>query len=98
MTTQQVEISFLSQKFSIVTNEDPNHVHHAAQRVQAQIDELRESGLVMSSDRLMALVALNLAGELIKQEASGQTNLAHVVEELDSLVEQANSLAKVPLR
>ena len=98
MTTHKVEISFLSQKFSILTDENPEHVHLAAQKVQSHIDELRESGMVMSSDRLVALVALNLAGELIKQESSGQTNLEHVINKLDSLVEQANSLAKVPLR
>jgi len=98
MTYHKVEISLLGQKISVRTDDDPQEVILAAQMVQNQIEELREAGMTASSDRLLSLVALNLAGQLLRKDESGHANLEQVISSLDSVVQQAESLAKVPLR
>jgi len=98
MSASKVEVNILGQKFFIRTDENPEEVTLAAQAVQQQIDELRAAGMTSSSDRLLSLVALNLAGQLLRKEKAGHTNLEHLTSSLDSIVKQAESLAKVPLR
>jgi len=98
MPHHKVNISLLGQNFSIRTDDNPEEVLLAAQKVQEQIDELRAAGMTASSDRLLSLVALNLAGQLLRKDESGLANLEQVISSLDSVVKQAESLAKVPLR
>jgi len=98
MPHHKVDISLLGQKFSIRTDDNPEEVLLAVQKVKEQIDELRDAGVTASCDRLMTLVALNLAGELLRKNESGHANLEQVISSLDSVVQQAEGLAKVPLR
>ncbi len=93
-----VEISLLGRRFTIRTDDDPEQVREAASLVQEKIDELREAGAAIASDRLMALVALNLAGELIERRASRVEGLERLISRLDEVVSQAEGLAKAPLR
>ncbi|MDQ6952182.1 MAG: cell division protein ZapA [Mariprofundaceae bacterium] len=98
MAHHKVDITLLGQKISIRTDDAPEEVLLAAQTVQEQIDELRAAGMTASSDRLLSLVALNLAGQLLRKDESGHANLEHIISSLDSVVQQAEGLAKVPLR
>jgi len=98
MAYHKVDIALLGQKFSIRTDEEPEGVLLAVKKVQEHIDELRAAGMTASSDRLLTLVALNLAGQLLRTNESGHENLEQVISSLDSVVKQAESLAKVPLR
>lgn len=93
-----VEITLMGRSFSIRTDEDPDQVKSAADLVQEHIDELRSLGASVGSDRLLTLVALNLAGELLKSNRSGIDGLEGLISELDSVVSQAEGLAKAPLR
>ncbi|MDQ6994493.1 MAG: cell division protein ZapA [Mariprofundaceae bacterium] len=98
MSHHKVNISLLGQTFSIRTDDDPEEVLLAVKKVQEQIDELRSAGMTTSSDRLLSLVALNLAGQLLRKDESRLANLEQVISSLDTVVKQAESLAKMPLR
>ncbi len=93
-----VEITLMGRNFSILTDEDPAQVMAASNLVQKHIDELREMGASVGSDRLLTLVALNLAGELLKSKGSSVDGLEGLISELDAVVLQAEGLAKAPLR
>lgn len=93
-----VEITLMGRNFSILTDEDPDQVMAAANLVQEHIDELRSMGASVASDRLLTLVSLNLAGELLKKSQTGVSGLEGLISDLDSVVSQAEGLAKAPLR
>jgi len=93
-----VEITLMGRSFSIRTDEDPEQVKAAARLVQEHVDELRSLGASVASDRLLTLVALNLAGELLKSSRCGIEGLEGLISDLDSVVSQAEGLAKAPLR
>jgi len=93
-----VEITLMGRNFSILTDEDPEQVMAAANLVQEHIDELRGMGASVASDRLLTLVSLNLAGELLKNGQTGADGLEGLISDLDSVVLQAEGLAKAPLR
>ncbi|MFQ5519207.1 MAG: cell division protein ZapA [Mariprofundus sp.] len=96
--SQSVEITLMGRSFTIRTDDDPEQLLAAADMVQTQIDELRQLGSTVASDRLMALVALNLAGELMKKDHGQVENLNDLLSALDDVVLQTEGLAKVPLR
>lgn len=96
--SQSVDITLMGRSFTIRTDDDPDHLHAAADMVQAQIDELRQLGSTVASDRLMALVALNLAGDLLNKDKGQVEDLNGLLFALDEVVLQAEGLVKVPLR
>jgi len=93
-----VDITLMGRNFSILTDEDPEQVMAAASLVQEHIDELRGMGASVASDRLLTLVSLNLAGELLKKSQTGIDGLEDLISDLDNVVLQAEGLAKAPLR
>ncbi len=93
-----IEVTLMGRTFTIRTDDDPDHVRAAAAMVQEQIDELRAVGSTASSDRLMTLVALNLAGELLSKSQGQVENLNGLISTLDEVVSQVEGLAKAPLR
>ena len=93
-----VEITLMGRSFSILTDEDPEQVMAAASMVQEQVDELRSMGASVASDRLLTLVSLNLAGELLKHSQSNIEGIDGLISDLDDVVLQAEGLAKAPLR
>jgi len=88
----------MGRSFSIRTQDDPEQVQAAAQLVQERVDELRKLGTTVASDRLLALVALNLAGEFLQREETQHQDLDGLLSELDVVVSQAQGLAEAPLR
>jgi len=96
--SHSVEITLMGRNFSILTDEDPEQVVASAALVQEQIDELRSMGASVASDRLLTLVALNLAGELLKSGKNDKNSLEDLILKLDNVVLQAEGLAKAPLR
>lgn len=96
--SQSVEITLMGRNFTIRTDDDPEHLKRAAALVQSQIDEIRQLGSTVASDRLMALVALNLAGDLLKKNQGEVEDLHGLISSLDEVVLQAEGLVKVPLR
>ncbi len=96
--SHSVEISLMGRNFSILTDEAPEGVQAAAALVQEKIDELRAMGASVGSDRLLTLVALNLAGELLKSRATQAEDLDQQLAALDKVVQQAEGLAQAPLR
>jgi len=96
--SHSVEITLMGRSFSILTDEDPNQVKAAADMVQEQVDELRGMGASVASDRLLTLVALNLAGELLKSGKNKLDGIEDLLSDLDHVVLQAEGLAEVPLR
>jgi len=93
-----VHISLMGREFSIRTREDPEHVSAAAQLVQTHVDELRQSGVAVASDRLITLAALNLAGELLQQDGKEIAGVETLLSGLDDVIMQAKGLAEAPLR
>ena len=96
--SQSVEITLMGRNFTIRTDDDPDQLHAAAAMVQSQIDEIRQLGSTVASDRLMALVALNLAGELLQKGKVQIEGFDDLLSSLDDVVLQAEGLAKAPLR
>jgi len=96
--SHSVEITLMGRNFSILTDEDPDQVIASAKLVQEHIDELRDMGASVASDRLLTLVSLNLAGELLKSSQSSVDGLGDLISKLDNVVSQAEGLAKAPLR
>jgi len=96
--SHSIDITLMGRTFSIRTDDDPEHVRAAAAMVQEQIDELRAVGSTAGSDRLMTLVALNLAGELLSKSEGQVENLNGLISTLDEVVSQVEGLAKAPLR
>ncbi len=96
--TQSVEVTLMGRNFIIRTEDDPEHVLEAASMVQERVDELRSMGTTVASDRLLALVALNLAGELLQSSKAQVEGVDGLISALDEVVSQAEGLAKAPLR
>ncbi len=96
--SKSVKVTLMGRSFSIRTRDDPEHVQAAALRVEKQVDQLRELGTTVASDRLLALVALNLAGELLQKEKTQYQGLSSLLSELDGVLSQAQGLAEAPLR
>ncbi|NWF37548.1 cell division protein ZapA [Mariprofundus sp. NF] len=96
--SQHVEINLMGRSFTIMTDEDPAQVTAAANLVQEHIDEIRQMGTTVGSDRLLTLVALNLAGELLKDKEGKVEGLDSLISAFDGVVSQAEGLAKAPLR
>ncbi len=96
--SEAVEINLMGRTFSVRSNDEPEQVRAAAMLVQERVDELKKLGAVVASDRLLALVALNLAGELLKGEASRVQDIDGLLSGLDTVVSQAQGLAEAPLR
>lgn len=93
-----VEITLMGRSFTIKTDDEPDHVLAAAALVQEQVDILRQHGSAVATDRLMPLVALNLAGELLKKGEDQVEGLEALISALDDVVSQTEGLAKAPLR
>ena len=96
--SESVDITLMGRTFSVRTKDNPEQVEAAANLVQQRIDEIRQTGTTVASDRLLTLVALNLAGELLKREASQHQDLDGLLSGLDAVVSQAQGLAEAPLR
>ncbi|MDQ6958599.1 MAG: cell division protein ZapA [Mariprofundaceae bacterium] len=96
--SQSVKVTLMGRDFSIRTQDDPEQVQAAAQLVQERVDELRKLGTTVASDRLLALVALNLAGEFLRKEETQHQDLGGLLSDLDIVVSQAQGLAEAPLR
>lgn len=93
-----VEIDLMGRSFTILTDDDPEQVSAAAKMVQEHIDELRQMGATVASDRLLTLVALNLAGKLLQSSQLKTDGFDNLISTLDAVVSQAEGLAKAPLR
>ncbi len=93
-----VEITLMGRTFTILTDENPDGVLAAAALVQEHVEELRQMGTTVASDRLLMLVSLNLAGELLKSNQSKVDGVEGLISALDGVVLQAEGLAKAPLR
>lgn len=96
--SHSVEIELMGRSFTIMTDDDPEHVAAAAGVVQEHIDELRQMGATVASDRLLTLVALNLAGKLLQSSKVKIDGFDDLITTLDGVVSQAEGLAKAPLR
>ncbi|HCS13609.1 MAG: cell division protein ZapA [Zetaproteobacteria bacterium CG06_land_8_20_14_3_00_59_53] len=96
--SEPVEITLMGRTFSVRTKDKPEQVEAAAALVQARIDEIRQTGTTVASDRLLTLVALNLAGELLRKDSSQTQDLDGLLSGLDALLSQAQGLAEAPLR
>lgn len=96
--SEPVEITLMGRTFSVRTRDKPEQVEAAAALVQERIDEIRQTGTTVASDRLLTLVALNLAGELLRKESSQSQDLGGLLSSLDAVVSQAQGLAEAPLR
>jgi len=93
-----VEVTLLGRRLTIRTQDDPEQVLSAASLVQERLDELHKLGAAVASDRLLALVALNLAGEILTRQGTHISGADALLSSLDDVVLQAEGLAKAPLR
>ncbi|MDX8395212.1 MAG: cell division protein ZapA [Mariprofundaceae bacterium] len=93
-----VEVTLMGQSFTIRTEDNPEQVIASAELLQSRIDEFRKIGATVASDRLMALVALNLAGELLHKKEDQVEDFSGLMTALDDVVSQAEGLAQAPLR
>jgi cell division protein ZapA len=96
--SHSVEVNLMGRSFTIRTDDAPESVLAAASLVQERVDDLRQMGSTVASDRLLMLVALNLAGELLQKESVAVEGIDGLISALDEVVSLADGLAKAPLR
>jgi len=96
--SETVNITLMGRSFSVRSKDKPEQIEAAAALVQSRIDDIRQTGTTVASDRLLTLVALNLAGELLRREESQGHDLDGLLSGLDAVLSQAQGLAEAPLR
>ncbi len=96
--SETVEVNIAGLKLSINTDDNPEHVLAAAAMVQEQFDALKNSGTIIDSSKIMALIALNLADDLLNHKQADPAVMRNIVSTLDQAVAQAEGLANVSLR
>jgi len=96
--SKSVEISFAGLKLNVQTDGNEDQVRAAAEMVQKQFDELKKTGTIIDSSKIMALIALNLADELISKNQSNPELMNNVISTLDQAIAQAQGIANVSLR
>ena len=96
--SQSVEVYLAGLKLNIQTEDNADQVRAAAAMVQRQFDELKNSGTIIDTSKIMALVALNLADELLSKSESNPEVMDDLISTLDQIVAQAQGLANVSLR
>ncbi len=95
--TQRVDIQLLGMHYVIPTD-DVEQLQQSVNMVNKHIENIQSTGSAIDSTRLLALVALNLASELISQQAVEQQTQKDLNSELERLASLLEGLAKVPLR
>ena len=96
--SEAVEVMIGGVKLNVNTDDDPVKVKAAAAMVQKQYIALKQSGAIIDSSKIMALIALNLADELLNQNTSNPELMQQIKSTLDQAVAQAEGLANVSLR
>ncbi len=96
--SQVVEVELLGHTRRIVTQNDPELVQASAALVRDKIHELRSAGAVISGERLLLLVALNLAEDLLQHQHLHKASDQGLTSALESIVSQAEALVNAPLR
>lgn len=96
--SKSVEVVLAGIKLNIYTDDSPERVKVAAKMVQDQFDELKASGTIIDTSKIMALIALNLADELLDKKETNPEIMNDVILTLDQAVAQAEGLANVSLR
>ncbi len=96
--SESVEVMVGGIKLNVNTDDDPAKVRAAASMVQDQFIALKQSGAVIDSSKIMALIALNLADELLNQNTTNPELMQKMISTLDQAVAQAEGLANVSLR
>ncbi|MDX8381463.1 MAG: cell division protein ZapA [Ghiorsea sp.] len=96
--SESVEVLVGGIKLNINTDDDPMKVRDAANLVQEKFISLKQSGTIIDSSKIMALIALNLADELLNQNTSNPELMEKMILTLDQAVAQAEGLANVSLR
>ncbi len=96
--SQAVEVMLAGIKLNINTDDNPDQVLAAAAMVQEQFEALKQSGTIIDTSKIMALIALNLADELLTQEKANPAMMKNLISTLDQAVVQAEGLANVSLR
>lgn len=97
-TNKSVEVVLAGLKLNINTEDSSEQVRAAAALVQEQFDALKRSGTIIDTSKIMALIALNLADELLSKEEAPSPSLEQLISNLDQAVAQAEGLANVSLR
>ena len=96
--TQTVDVTLAGIKLHIHTDDNPEQVQMAAAMVQQQFDELKASGAIIDTGKIMALIALNLADELLNKQDTSPAAMDEIIISLDQAIAQAEGLANVSLR
>lgn len=94
----RVEIEILGRRLVLRSDEPPERVRAAANLVRERVDALHQAGLTAGTDRLLILVALDLAGEILDLREGKDEERMRLLKALDMLVSQAEGLANAPLR
>ncbi|MDX8378173.1 MAG: cell division protein ZapA [Mariprofundales bacterium] len=87
-----IDVTIQGRLFSIRTQDNPDHVRQAAEMVEERITELRRMGAAVASDRLLTLVALNLAGELLDSAENSHAEMQELLSSLDEVALLAKGL------
>jgi len=96
--SESVEVTLAGLKLNIHTDGKPEQVLAAAAMVQKQFDALKNSGTIIDTSKIMALIALNLADDLLNKEQDVPMISEKLISSLDQAVAQAEGLANVSLR
>jgi len=96
--SESVEVFLAGLKLNIQTEGNANQVREAAAMVQQQFDEIKDSGTIIDTSKIMALIALNLADELLSKNQTNPAVMNSIISTLDQAIAQAQGIANVSLR
>ncbi len=94
----RVEVEILGRRLALRSEEPPERVEAAAKLVRERIEEMQKAALTAGTDRLLILVALDLAAEVLDLREGKDAERARLLEALDALASQAEGLIRAPLR
>ncbi len=96
--SQSVEVMVGGVRLNVNTDGDSSRVRAAADLVQEKFVALQQSGTIIDTSKIWALIALNLADELLSQDEVNPELMQNIILTLDQAVAQAEGLANVSLR
>lgn len=69
---QTVTVDIYGEQYAVKTDDEPEYVEQVAQYVDRKMNEIANTGKVVTTSKIAILAALNIADEFLKAQAARQ--------------------------
>jgi len=69
---QTVTVDIYGEQYAVKTDDEPEYVEQVAQYVDRKMNEIANTGKVVTTSKIAILAALNIADEFLKAQADRQ--------------------------